>query len=179
MATPGVALPASDWISWNWVCLRGAGFPVTLAIELAASDASRAVDAMLAAERECREARTAALRALREEERHASDAARMSELRKAGKLVTKNRPPPAIDLSESAQREVERMRRALSAVDASRVAAEAAFSTDRAATRRALVTAAQDGRFREAVAWQNRHAIGSALDVLLASPETFDSETRR
>ena len=56
---------------------------------------------------------------------------------------------------------------------------EEAFNNALARNRPQLRELAREGRFREAVLWQNRHAVHTGIDPLLATPPTAtDSRTR-
>ena len=161
---------------WRCVGLRGAGFPIADALRLAAPEAAGAADGLLRAERRAAEANgallesiNAALDALRQEGRWDQAQARtpLMDARsrvKAGKLPGGELPPAV----------AERVAEARSAREAvAPMAAE--FERGHAAALRrtssVLRELAASDPLREAVTWQNRQALLTALDPLLAAPE--------
>ncbi|MDB4951670.1 MAG: hypothetical protein JWM27_4319 [Gemmatimonadetes bacterium] len=159
---------------WRCVGLRGAGFPIADALRLAAPEAAGAADALLEAERRIEEANgallgsiNAALDALRDEGRWDQAEARnpLMDARsrvKAGKLPAGDLPPAVAERLAEARRAREGL--ALAGAEFERGHAAALRRTS--AVLREI--AASDG-IREAVTWQNRQALHTALDPLLGA----------
>jgi len=178
MEMDAIALPGGGGFElWRWVCLRGAGFPAAGALDLAADDSAAAADDVLAADEviaTCEKAAKAAIAA-------AFDGATPESiplLRKALKKVGRGAVPPVT--GTTADDALAKLREA----HAQKSAALASYEIVFAGARRRVFTAAQriaaDPRFREAVAWQNRAAIESALDRLTsADPAAPRSKERQ
>ncbi|HEX6745673.1 MAG TPA: lantibiotic dehydratase [Longimicrobium sp.] len=161
---------------WRCAGLRGAGFPVADALRLAAPEAAHAADALLEAERRAGEAErallesiNAALDTLRAEGRWDDAAARHPLLDarsrvKAGKL-------PAGDLPPAIAERVEEARQAREALAPAAAAFERGHAAGLRQTSKVLRELAASDRLREAVTWQNRQALLTALDPLLAAHE--------
>ena len=164
-----IGIPGEPWALWRWVCLRGAGFPATKILELASSASATAADELLEAEEKLEHAQFNVLEVLRRRLRTATEDER-GPLRAELHRVKKGKLPKSID-------ETGEMGEATTAlIDAQRqfACANDAYSKTFAGSfldvSRSLVQAAQDKRFREAIVWQNREALHSGIDRLLAMP---------
>jgi lantibiotic biosynthesis dehydratase-like protein len=172
-----VQLPHPEWALWRCVCVRGAGFPVDGVQNLSAPAAAAAADLLLAAETELDQARATAnalfdseLDRLRREERWDSDKRYrgwlLDGLRalKVGKLPNLEKAPH----TEAELKEV--LGRVCSAADELR-ALQSGFEREYIVgvkdVSHGLRELAEDERFREAVAWQNRDVLHSGVDSLL------------
>lgn len=177
-------VPLHDgWSIWRWVRLRGAGFPVALVDELALPAAVAAIDRYLDALVAAAARRDEALAAMTTQLTHAEGDAR-KRLVKGMKRLRAGVVPGAdaeADAEASGAADVlDRARRAAREVDAQRRAVEAAFEADRRRAAGALRTIVASPRFREAVTWQNRHALRSGLAGLARMPvEAVDRDTRK
>ncbi|WP_216216769.1 non-ribosomal peptide synthetase [Amycolatopsis aidingensis] len=159
-----------DWGAWRWIELRGTGFGVEPLLAIAAPEAARSAEALLAAEDAVGETRWAAFHALRAEEDRAEGEQR-SLLRRMSRLIRKGRFAEVRAAVDGAVRG-----EALAALDAAlaagrtREAAAARYAADydTARTRSAAVLReiSGDPKFREAVAWQNPRALRTAVDAL-------------
>ncbi|HYR10183.1 MAG TPA: lantibiotic dehydratase [Longimicrobium sp.] len=161
---------------WRCVGLRAAGFPIADALRLGAPEAAGTADALIAAERRAEEASAAllaainaALDALRDEGRWDQAELRnpLMDARskvKAGKLPNGELPPPiAARVAEA--------RSAREAVAPARAEYEQGHAAALRRTSAVLREIAASDRLREAITWQNRQALHTALDPLLNAPE--------
>jgi hypothetical protein len=172
-----VQLRNSEWALWRCVCLRGAGFPADGVHKLSAPAAAAAADLLLAAETDLDQARATAnafldseLDRLRRENRWDADKRYrrwlLDSLRalKAGKIPDVERAPH----TEVAMKKVlEGVRSAAGELLAMRSGFEREYIAGVEDVSRALRELAEDERFREAVAWQNRDVLHAGVDSLL------------
>lgn len=170
-------LPGGDWSLWRWVAVRGAGFPASLALGLAAPAASAAADHLLDAEGRASVAKTQLIDAIRAMRAGcSSDLA--AKLDKARKVTSKGRVPEVTGTELDA--EIVKWSEAITAVRSATVELEREFGAARAVLSRTLQAAAADPRLREAVTWQNRGALVHGFDSLLRSdPASHKSRDRQ
>ncbi|BCL17291.1 non-ribosomal peptide synthetase [Micromonospora sagamiensis] len=172
------------WALWRWVGLRAAGFPVETLTALGDPDLVRAADTLLAAE----DRLTATRRELAERVhrvRAASPAGERTGWNRAVRQLRRDTPPeplPAGSASVDGGALV-RAHAALCAAHADRdgafVAYRAAYDRAGAARAAALRATAADPLFREAVTWQNRHALRTGVDPVLTAGDRRDSRHRQ
>jgi Lantibiotic dehydratase, N terminus len=164
-------LPGGPWAVWRTAALRGAGFPVAEVLRLAPPGAASAADRLLAAE-------AAAVAVRRELAAEISQA--LDELRRAGQWEDKRRRRPLLDALRALNQgklpgglepaSLDRMRRSQEEqADAGAVFAEAYQQCAIEVSRHIHRLAGWD-RLREAIVWQNRRALHTALDELARTP---------
>jgi hypothetical protein len=155
------------WALWRTVCLRGAGFPASEVIKLAAPEGAAAADQLLDAEELVGQLRGKVLKALQHDLRNA-EPCDIPPLAKLIQRLRKKKPlsPPA-HVSGDSRIIVGELSGACAGLDSAREDFQRAYKTSVAAVSRTLQDVACQGRFREAVTWQNRPAIRSGLDALL------------
>jgi acyl carrier protein len=146
-------LPGGEWQVWNTVALRGAGFPVDLVTEFMAPRSAAAADAYLEARRAVVAARVAALRELSEAIRRAPLPER-SKLRGIRRHLKHDRLD--IGLFPGLGSILERSLRARDAAYATYVDA---YELENSVVFARAAAMLDQPRFREAVIWQNRHAL--------------------
>ncbi len=172
-----VGLPGweTEWALWRWAGLRGAGFAAAGVLGLAAEGGARAADELLEAEAEAElaweralDAVNVALEALPWVDGRCEDP-RVRPLVKAMRLLRKGKQPPPSLLEEgTAQAEAAAdFRRASARADDAHAEFASRFEASLEEVARALRAAAADGRFREAVTWQNRRALRTGIDSVL------------
>jgi hypothetical protein len=168
------ALPGGDFRVWRAACLRGAGFPASLVRRLVAAEAAALADEQHAAEDEVARAEGRLLEALRQPN---AEVDRRAALRRARMHLRKGRVPRTEDVgpSAAAERDALRALRERSAQLGADVVR--AFAAEGRRITRALREIAAEPRFREAVTWQNRGAVETALDGL--SRRQPEGESRR
>lgn len=159
--TPG------PWRLWRWVGLRAAGFSVDPLIRLGDPTHLAVTDTLLDSEDRVERTRRALIDRLHRA-RRAAPADQRSRWNRAERQVRRgDLPDPMPD-----DPELSRLRADFAEALRRLAADQAAFarSHQRAADRRSaeLRSAAADPRFREAVTWQNRHALRTGVDPLLS-----------
>src|SRR5437868_1012694 len=97
-----IVLPAERWALWRCVGLRGAGFPVTGVLKLAASECARIADDLIRAEDKAEQAWEAALKALSREIVEA-EPGRLDSLLRAMRQLKKGQPPLLLEDGEAKQ----------------------------------------------------------------------------
>jgi len=179
-----IALPGGTWTLWRMVVLRGAGFPALQVLRLAAPASADAADSVLRHEETLRVARAGALHAVHD----ALDGLRRDglwadkELRKplmkamqalTGGKVPKDDPAP------SCAPAFETLRTAWAGLEAARAEMARIYPAEVARVSEEIADIAREDRFREAVLWQNRHAVETALDELAARPAAARARTSK
>ncbi|HKR15464.1 MAG TPA: lantibiotic dehydratase [Pyrinomonadaceae bacterium] len=177
-------LPDGEWALWRSAVLRGAGFPSTDLLKLAASEIAAAADWLIAAENDARQLQRHAVESLRGQlhtlpgEFTEAEKALKSSLSKAIKKLTRGDLPPTPVITAAndslAAYEAARLR-----VDQARSAYDEAFGNGLVSLSRNIKQVAERNLFREAVTWQNRHALKRAIDSLLRMPDNVRHAERR
>ncbi len=165
-ATPEhlVALPDPAWGLWQWVGLRGAGFPVAQALRLASPACSDAADRFLEQEAEAERLYQTARQAILREPREVG-----WRLAKTLRRVKKGRLPGPLlpEVSVETRESLDAFQRACLAQQETWTALQAEFARAAGQITQALYEIASDKRFREAVTWQNRDAVHTGIDLFL------------
>jgi lantibiotic biosynthesis dehydratase-like protein len=181
-----VSLPGSEWSLWRWVCLRGAGFPSDDVLKLAADPETISAAHEVARSSEALElVRFRILQQLR---------TALDELRSAGQWENKQRRKPLLDaiskintgkLPRSLPEGIpsgalEELTTALAQVDTAKAAFQEKFSRSLQDTSNVIRKIAGSADFREALTWQNRTVVETALDPLLrGSPDALKRDSIR
>ena len=166
---------ADRWAVWRCVGLRGAGFPATDVLRLSAPEAARAADSLLQAQEEAEQTRAAALKLINGE---------LDALRTSGQWDDKEKRAPLLDAMRQLKAgkpvrdlRVEQIDRAVRAYENAReLAVEAeeelkeVYKVSQGHVSEAIRYMAGDDRLCEAITWQNRNALHTAIDVLLRKP---------
>ncbi len=179
-----VPLPGGSWALWRRVVLRGAGFPACRVLAMAAPACAEAADRQLAQEERLEAARQralglvdASLDDLRAAGQWANKEERRPLLKALGALsrgkVPKSAPGPEIAAAIDAFAELRRE------LDLVRVKVEEAWVEALEHIAQQLREVSQDAVFREAVVWQNPHAVETALDKIAAGPGEVRNSRRR
>jgi hypothetical protein len=174
-------LTGGQWAMWRWIGLRGAGFPADDVLRFALPNCE-AADNLLRDEDAEAEARAHVLRSLSEaldalklEGRWEEEGAR-SALVKMIREVKKGKTPKAGVAPAAVDEAVGHWVAARERVEASRAEFREAFEEGAEHVSAAVREVASDALFREAVAWQNRHALRGSIGALLEmSPEEAGS----
>ena len=181
-----VALPGSEWSLWRWVCLRGAGFPSDGVLKLAASpETISAANEVVRSSEVLELARSRILQQLR---------TALDELRSAGQWENKQRRKPLLDaiskinagkLPRSLPEGIpssalEELTAALAQVPIASASFQEKFSRFSQDTGNTIREIAGSADFREALTWQNRTAVETALNPLLrGSPDALERDSSR
>ncbi len=166
-------LPGSEWSLWRWACLRGAGFPSDDVLKLAAApETISAVHEVVRSSEALELVRFRILQQLR---------TALDELRSAGQWENKQRRKPLLDavskinagkLPRSLPEGIpsstfEELTAALAQVDTAKAVFQENFSRSLQDTSNTIREIAGSADFREALTWQNRTAVETALNPLL------------
>ncbi|HEU4423666.1 MAG TPA: amino acid adenylation domain-containing protein [Pilimelia sp.] len=153
------------WAAWRWVGLRSAGFPIAPLTALGDLDLVAAADALTAADDAVVSARQALSEAL-QAARRAAPAAERASWNRAVRHVAQGRLPELEPAAAHPALAAVVDRFAAAGAERSAAAERFAAAADRAARARraALREVARDPAFREAVTWQNPHALRTAVD---------------
>ena len=176
-------LPGNEWGFWRCAALRGAGFPSTEVLKLTAPECANAADRLLLAETEAHQLQQQAIDSLRQRlnamtGQDEADRAFKSSLSKAIKKLTRAElpPAPAIPCADDSLTAYEAAHRN---IESARSDYEQTFNNDLLTLSRNIKQVAAENRFREAVTWQNRHALRRAIDALLRLPDNVRHAERR
>lgn len=166
-----VFLPDEHWAMWKWFALRGAGFPISQVLQLAAPACATAADLFLLHEAETEQLQQQTLALISAEASTVRGEAWL-RLLKLLRKIKEGKQPPAMPFPLSA--EVQESMNALQAVAHKKQQAytelQVQFSKATEQTMHALREVAQDVRFREAVMWQNRGAVRNGIEPFLHGP---------
>lgn len=176
----------AEWALWRCVALRGAGFPASSVLRLAAPECALAADNLLAAEKDAQLERQAALDflgqsldAIRNEGRWNDDKERRNSLLDDIRLLKSNKLPKPIESTPGKKAIVERLRAAIARVEALKTEFQETFRTSSARISEVIREVANKELFREAITWQNRAALHGSVDVLLRMSSTSGGEGKR
>ncbi|HEX6288813.1 MAG TPA: lantibiotic dehydratase [Herpetosiphonaceae bacterium] len=164
-------LPDPQWAIWRWVGLRSAGFPIDHLLALGAPQWAAAVDRYLELEAAAQQAQERALEALREILDAPPPEQRDPVVRAIQSL--KKGQPPKLAVPPAAASAVAAFCELQAEAQAALAEVERAVRLATAHAARAIRSIAHDPAFREALIWQNRHALQTGVDALLRqSPDT-------
>lgn len=174
-----VALPGSEWALWRTICLRGAGFPVEGVRQLAASDTLiNSTDALVklrekvdACRQEAVNEVNFALDALRAQNQWHDKSCTGPLLRARDKLKSGRVPQILPQFSEMSA--LVSLQETLNNAFAAQPIFQKDFAEYSTRLSQSLRQVAASPRFREAVMWQNRATVHTALDRL--TRESVDS----
>src|SRR5205085_3225927 len=167
-----IGIAHEPWALWRSMCLRSAGFPIAQILELASAESAAAAERVLEAEAELEQAQSRALEVLRHDLDLASPDER-SVLLDAIVRVKKGKLPRNI----GERIEVTTLTAARDRLQAAKDAYAQTFVKSFSPVSHSLQRAAADKRFREALTWQNREALHTGVDRLLAMPITNEPPT--
>lgn len=158
-----IGMVGADWAFWRSVCLRGAGFPAHLVLQLAAADTAAAADNFLILEKQAAGQHEALRQAIRLQLEGTSDPEERKPLARALKQLGKGKTPEKISGAAS---EYEAAIATSTRAESARSEFAKYFQADRAAISGTIAAIAQDDTFRQAVLLQNRGALRRVLHSL-------------
>ena len=186
-----IALPDTGWSFWRWLGLRGAGFPASLALQLAMPTCAEAANLLLVQEAKAEEARMKAFALLTDEVKDAREGTRLLLIEarrqvKYGKLPVlagesgdrKDRHPIS-PLSTETQASLDRLQVIYSGRERARAELRAQFDRATEQTMQTLVEIAKTERFQEAVTWQNRKAVRDGIQSFLNKPVVANPSSKQ
>ncbi len=160
-----VHLSGHPWGMWRWVALRSAGFPIQQVLELSTPESAAAADRCIQAQASLKRAQDEALRVAWQLQRQAAPEQR-KVLRKTIHLLEGGRVPAGA-VAETLQEPIEALARSKSDLQALEAEYQRTFHLEISRIDQTVHAAARDPRFREALLWQNRHALSTGVDSLL------------
>lgn len=169
----------NQWALWRYVCMRGAGFPGSQALELSTPECAAAADQLFQAEEMVERARGIALTEL-DNKHFQAEAERQEILSKVMRVVRRIQPPQVLEVPDTDCEAVEDFRAAYLHLAKHRAGFPGIFHAATLKVSRAIHTIARTDRFREAVLWQNRQAIHTGINSLLRhTPEQTSQNTKQ
>lgn len=165
-----IRLPGGRWAVWRCAGLRGAGFPAQQVLELAASECAAAAERLIQAKDELIRARNAAQDALHRELEITTDTEKREALKKALRRVSKTKSPEPLEFTYAGKTAVDAFCQARLQADTTQADFERAFAAAIAHTSTVIYHIASTERFREAITWQNRHALVTGVHPILRKP---------
>ncbi|MEM8531171.1 MAG: lantibiotic dehydratase [Chloroflexota bacterium] len=163
-----IPLAQTEWMLWRSASLRGTGFPIQLIEKLAATNVAAAADQLLDIEEKVQQTREATLDALRcEIESDSTNDERRSSLIKILQQIKKQQLPKTQLIRRADIVALHDLCSISTASDHALTTFRSLFQRERDGVSEAVVSIAQDARFREAVLWQNRRAIHGGIASLL------------
>jgi DNA-binding CsgD family transcriptional regulator len=185
-------LDGGQWALWRCAALRGTGFPASLVLRLSIHSAAAAADSLLASQQQAELARSAALAAvnnsldiLKQQQQWDSQKARRTLLLdllralKAGKPLSPQKLSRLADSDTESFSAVEQWQAALGRVEQARHSYEQQYRAGVAEASERLREIAGEGRFSEAVTWQNRQAVQTCLKQLRRETGEEERGSRR
>jgi hypothetical protein len=179
-----IALPDRRWALWRTLVVRGAGFPARRVLGLASLASAEAADRVLRSEEELEAARAVALQAIHgaldrlRREGLWGDKELRRPLMKAMQALTGGKLPKDIPAPFCAAAFMA-LRGRWAELEAARADLATIHRSEIARISEEIAGIAREDLFREAVLWQNRHAVETALDELAAKPAARTSRRRQ
>ena len=168
-----VLLSEGQWALWRTVGLRGTGFPAAEVLKLSAPECARLADEILAVEdnvqrtrQEAIDAVNAGLDSLRRDQQW-DDKGKRRLLLDAVQQLKKGKVPQPLTIAGSADKALENLRAALARRDSLLALLQQTYDAAVANTSCVIRELLGEGRFREAVIWQNRNAWNKGMLALL------------
>jgi hypothetical protein len=163
-----VRLPGTHWAVWRWIGLRGAGFPASEVLKLAAPECADAADALLEAEAELEDARKLTVEAVKNEFLQATGDERRA-LEKTWRRLKKDKfpNPPLGSDSDSVTSLVEAFKFARERFEATQQSFKQSYEKAVLQVSQAIREVSSTDRFQEAVLWQNRQAFHTGIASIL------------
>ena len=169
-------LPGGQWALWRCVGLRGAGFPASTALKLASPGCAAAADELLQVEDEVRRSQEEAVdvvnKALDELRLNSGweDKSERNRLLNVLRLLKQGKLPGPSSIQAPYDAAIEAFQAAREIEDSLRVTFHERFKAVVSNISYSIRDVAQTDRFREAIIWQNRQALHTAVGPLLRKP---------
>ena len=171
-------MPLEDgaWALWRWIGLRGAGFPATDVLRLAAPECGVAADVLFNAEGKVRQSRGALLELVNHaldglsRDRAGDEQIKGAPLVKALQNLKKGKLPKTLGLGPAQEAMLKTARVCSAEVETARSLFQFTFNTAITRLSLSIHELASSERFREAVIWQNRRAFHTGIDSLTRVP---------
>lgn len=161
-----VPLQDPRWAFWRCAGLRGAGFPVNMLEGLASANATASADAVVELENRQRQIRHTAIQQLEQRLALGVDA-ESPALEHARRRLQRGKETAPTGLGGAIDDAIERFRRINEEVEAAQAYFQQQHQRDRESFSLAIRQLARDPRFLEAILWQNRRVLETAIKPLL------------
>lgn len=159
-----------SWAFWRWVGLRSAGFPTEYLQALASSRSVAAAETLLAAELSACESRTRLIATLRQKLGSIKDESQRKLLKRAIHQLKREQQPEGDTVLEGMEQELAVFLSTRAAVVSAQACFKQAFEADIVQAAQAIRNVGNNPLFREALLWQNKHALHTGVDILLSNP---------
>jgi len=158
-----IHLNGDEWALWRWVGLRSAGFPTEKLCALSSSASATAADNVLVLESLAYEAHAKLFTALEQKlaGRQCPQIQRIIRRLEQGQHSN-------MEIAQGIESALATFQAARGAASAAHADFETTFAADVVCAMQTLRQLARDPLFREALLWQNRHALHNGVDVLLS-----------
>jgi hypothetical protein len=167
-----LALPESRWALWRTICLRGAGFPASYVLKLAAPECVAEADHVIQLRKHVQQAQERALEEVRNVIDAVSKEKRVLLVKALRHLKKGTLPGRTVDEGGPIDAAVENYRQAQVDLKGQLPSYQQTYRQSERETSRRIGELAGIDRFREAVVWQNRRAYETGIAPLLRrSPE--------
>src|SRR6185437_6483922 len=163
-----VLLADASWGIWRWSVLRGVGFSVDFPLQLAAPDCVAVADQLFRSEQAAQETKretVALIKAIRSE-----NPAQSTLLTNAIHDLHKGKIPANQEFPQQMQEALAALQTARGRVETSRASLRQVFPDAVARTTGRLHELVEQQPFRQALAWQNRQVLHTALTQFLSKP---------
>lgn len=171
-------LPGSRWALWNWIGLRGSGFPFENVFKLSGPECAAAADEVAAAEALAGECWPDAIEEVRSQLRKSEPKTRR-ELSRRLKILKKGKPPDLDTGLPKAGPFLAAFVNATRALDRSWARYVDSHQRSIESDSRVIREIVRSDRFREALIWQNRRALVRLTKRLQDGAATEDGRRRR
>ena len=161
-----IGLPGGEWAVWRCVGLRGAGFPAAEVLKLASPTVTSSADFLLHSEASARSLRSRAIDAL-DLEQESTDGATFEAIKKTKRRLLRDKVPAPLPYESPAALLVQEYIRTCEQLDVARTSFRKVFEDESIRLSETIQEIARGGRFQEALVWQNRQLLHSAIHPLL------------
>ncbi|MET0649243.1 MAG: lantibiotic dehydratase [Pyrinomonadaceae bacterium] len=178
-------LEEGQWAVWRLTGLRGAGFPASMVLRLAAPECAAAADRLAEAEAEAERARLRASESIKlaltdiRSRGEWEQSPALNPLLRALKRVKAGAPPQAPTGDAAADDALGEWRAATARAAAAQADYVRSYADATALNSEALREIIADDSFREAVIWQNRHAVNRIAQSLGKGAGARNSSQRK
>ncbi|HEY6248577.1 MAG TPA: lantibiotic dehydratase [Candidatus Angelobacter sp.] len=172
-----VKIPGEQWAFWRWICLRSAGFPFDLPLQLATPAIVTAINHLFSLEQSVADKIDEDIAALRLLLDNTTDQAHRKSLQRARKQLNKGKVPGTTGTA------ADRITQELAILFAQQEEAKVQFTSQFQIQRRELSTKirriAANSEFRQAILLQNRAALPRVMAAFAARKDAANHEDRR
>lgn len=171
-----VPLDVGAWALWRWIGLRGAGFPATDVLKLAAPECGAAADVLLSAEVKVQQSRERLLELVNhaldrlQRDPAGDEQVKRAPLVKALQNLRKRKLPKTLGLAPAQETMLKAAHVCRDELEVANSLFHCEFNSTIARLSLSMYELASSERFREAVIWQNRRAFHTGIESLTRVP---------